>query len=216
MKLRIDVYLHFPEDRLNEVIDLLKKIEKGEEKMSIGYEWDELVGEMTRGGNPQQDSLAVLGAEGAYELLGEMVRRSPQMASLVQNRIAQSRPMIRKQTVDRARDWDFPLGPVSGSSGTTTTITINPQTLFRVEKIMATDTGPQTAGYNTSVTQVIIGNKLQRPATGNGSLTLFFANNALGNGVKWDTCQPALNIAFTISFITTSTFYGVLWGKAAY
>lgn len=182
----------------------------------IGYEWEDIVGEMTRGGNPMQDSLAVLGAQGAYELLGEMVQRSPQMAAFVQNRIAANRPMLRRTPIDRARDWDFPLGPVSGTAGTTTTITVNPQTLFRVEKIMATDVGPQTSGYNTSVTQVIIGNKLQRPATTGGTLTLFFANNALGNGVKWDTCQPALVISFTISFITTSTFYGTLWGKAAY
>lgn len=180
----------------------------------MSMEWDDLVGEMVRGGGG--GDLSVLGADGAYELLGEMVRRSPQMAAFVQQRIANSRPMVRRSTVDKARDWDFPLGPVSGSAGTTTTITIAPQTLFRVEKIMATDIGPQTSGYNTSVTQVIIGNKLQRPATTGGTLTLFFANNALGNGVKWDTCQPALSISFTVSFITTSTFYGTLWGKAAY
>jgi hypothetical protein len=84
-----------------------------------------------------------------------------------------------------------------------------------VEKVMATDIGPNSAGYNTAVTQVIIGNKLQRSATGT-SLTYFFANNTLGNGVKWDTCQPALSIGFTVSFITTSTFYAQLWGKAAY
>ena len=148
-----------------------------------GTTWDDLVGEQVRGGGAD---LSVLGADGAYELLGEMVARSPQMAQFVQQRIAQARPMVRRSTVDKARDWDFPLGPVSGTAGTTTTITIQPQTLFRVEKIMATDIGPQSAGFNTSITQVIIGNKLQRPATSNGALTLFFANNALGNGVKWD------------------------------
>jgi len=182
----------------------------------VGYEFDDLVGEMTRGGNPMQDSLSVLGADGAYQLLGTMMARSPQLNAFVQQKIAQSRPLIRRQPVDRARDWDFPIGPVSGTAGTTTTVTIQPQTLFRVEKIMATDVGPGTAGFNTSITQVIIGNKLQRPATTGGTLTLFFANNALGNGVKWDTCQPALSIAFTVSFINTSTFFGVLWGKAAY
>lgn len=182
----------------------------------MSTEWDDIVGEMTRGGSPQQDSLAVLGAQGAYELLGEMVARSPQMAQFVNAKVASSRPLIRRQQVDKARDWDFPLGPVFGTAGTSTTITIQPQTLFRVEKIMATDVGPASAGYNTSVTQVIIGNKLQRPATTGGTLTLFFANNALGNGVKWDTCQPALSISFQVSFITTSTFYGTLWGKAAY
>jgi hypothetical protein len=192
----------------------------GDENMSnylgAGAEWDDLVGEMTRGGNPMQDTLSVLGAEGAYHLLGEMVQRSPAMAQFVQNKIAASRPLIRRAPVDRARDWDFPIGPVSGSAATTTTITVNPQTLFRVEKIMATDVGALASGYNTSVTQVIIGNKLQRPATTGGTLTLFFANNALGNGVKWDTCQPALTISFTVSFIVQSTFYGTLWGKAAY
>lgn len=181
--------------------------------IGFGTEFEDLVGEMTRGGNPNTDSLSVLGADGAYQLLGEMVQRSPQMAQFVQQRILAAKPMVRRTTVDRARDWDFPLGPVSGTAGTTTTITIQPQTLFRVEKIMATDTGPQTSGYNTGITQVIIGNKLQRPATTGASLTLFFAQNSLGNGVKWDTCQPALSIAFTVSFITTSTFYGTLLGE---
>ena len=185
-------------------------------QIGSGTEWDDLVGEMTRGGNPQTDSLAVLGADGAYELLGQMVSRSPQMAALVNQAAMRGRPMVRRQQVDKARDWDFPLGPISGSSATTSTITIRPQTLFRVEKIMATDVGPLAAGFNTSVTQVIIGNKLQRPSTSGGTLTLFFSQNALGNGVKWDTCQPALDIAFTVSFITQSTFYGTLWGKAAY
>lgn len=152
----------------------------------MSSEWDDIVGEMTRGGNPMTDSLALLGAEGAYQLLGQMAERSPQLAQLIRNQASMGRPTLRRQQVDRARDWDFPLGPISGSASTTSTITIRPQTLFRVEKIMATDVGPLAAGFNTSVTQVIIGNKLQRPATSTGSLTLFFANNALGNGVKWD------------------------------
>ena len=47
---------------------------------------------------------------------------------------------------------------------------------------------------------------MQRPATGDGSLTLFFSNGALGNGIKWDTCQQALSISITISFIAACTF----------
>ena len=156
------------------------------QNIGSGTEWDDLVGEMTRGGNPSQDSLAVLGADGAYELLGQMAARSPQMAAFVNQAAMRGRPLVRRQQVDKARDWDFPLGPISGSAATTSTITIRPQTLFRVEKIMATDVGPLAAGFNTSVTQVIIGNKLQRPSTSGGTLTLFFSQNALGNGVKWD------------------------------
>jgi len=185
-----------------------------------GADYFDLVGEMTRGATPNNDSLAVLGADGAYELLGEMIQRSPQMAQYAnqyaQQRVVSNRPMIRRTTVDKARDWDFPIGPVSGAAGTSTTVVITPQTLFRVEKVMAVDVGPLAAGFNTAISQVIIGNKLQRPATNGAALSLFFSNNTLGNGVKWDTCQPALQIAFTVSFITTSTFYGQLWGKSAY
>ena len=42
----------------------------------------------------------------------------------------------------------------------------------------------------------------------------FFSQAALGNGVKWDTCDKALTISVTVSFIQQCTFYMTVFGKA--
>jgi hypothetical protein len=169
--------------------------------------WTEIVGEQTRGG-----SAALLGVDG-YEVLGEMMQKSAAFNQYMQKRAAASRPVTHRQPLQKARDWDHSFGPVSGAAGTSTTISVAPQCLFRGEKVMATDTA-SPAGTGTRITQVLIGQRLQRPATGGGSLTLFFSNGALGNGIKWDTCQQALSIAVTVSFVSACTFDMTVFGKA--
>jgi hypothetical protein len=177
--------------------------------------WTEIVGEQTRGGTPNIDTLApIIGAApGQYDVLGEMLQKSPAFQGYVAQRAAASRPVTYRQPLQKARDWDLSFGPVSGAAGTTTVITVAPQCLFRGEKVMATDTA-SPAGTGTRITQVLIGQRLQRPATGGGSLTVFFSNGALGNGIKWDTCQQALSIAVTVSFISAVTFDMTVFGKA--
>ncbi len=174
--------------------------------------WSEIdgIGEMVRGGQLS----SVLGAPPAnYDVLGAALAQSPAYQQMLATRAAAGRPIMHKQPLRMARDWDFPLGPVSGSAGTSTTISIQPQAYFRVEKLMATDTA-STAGLGTAITQILVGQRLQRPATGGGTLSLFYANTALGNGIRWDTCQPAFSISLTISFVSQCTFYGNLFGKA--
>lgn len=177
-------------------------------EMVIGDDgWTEIVGEQTRGGQGP-----VLGGD-AYELLGELIQKSPAFQQLAAKRAAMSRPMTHKTPLQKARDWQIDFGPVSGSASTTTIITRNPQCLFRGEKVMATDTG-STAGLGTSISTILIGQRLQRPAGDGSTLTLFFSQQALGNGVKWDTCDKALTISVTVSFIQQCTFYMTVFGKA--
>ncbi len=176
--------------------------------------WTEIVGEQTRGGSAHGDSLQpVMGADGGYDIMGELLQKSPAFNQYMAKRAAMSRPVTHKQPLQKARDWDLSFGPVSGAAGTTTVITVAPQCLFRGEKVMATDSG-SPAGSGTRITQVLIGQRLQRPATGGGSLTAFFASGALGNGIKWDTCQQALSIAVTVSFVQSCTFDMSVFGKA--
>ena len=177
--------------------------------------WTEIVGEQTRGGSAHGDSLMPVMGDG-YDVLGaanELLAKSPSFTQYMAKRAAMSRPVTHRQPLQKARDWDLSFGPVSGAAGTTTIITVAPQCLFRGEKVMATDSG-SPAGYGTRITQVLIGQRLQRPATGGGSLTAFFAQTALGNGIKWDTCQQALSIAITVSFIQACTFDATVFGKA--
>ena len=177
--------------------------------------WTEIVGEQYRGGGGTTNSLSpVLGGIDAYQILGELMQQSPAFAQYAQKRAAASRPMTHKVPLQKVRDWQLDFGPVSGSAATTTTITVAPQCLFRGEKVMATDIGPNGAGFNTRVQNILIGQKLQRPTGTGGTLTAFFANNALGNGIKWDTCEKALSISITISFILQSTFEMTVFGKA--
>lgn len=108
------------------------------------------------------------------------------------------------------RQFDFPIGPVQGAAGTTQTITISPQMRFRVEKVMAVDDPPGSV----LLMQFLVGQQLQRPNVGGGSLAAFFGPFALANGVCWGTCEPALKIAITVSFVQDATFYGSLFGTA--
>ncbi|HUK34399.1 MAG TPA: hypothetical protein VLV86_10830 [Vicinamibacterales bacterium] len=178
--------------------------------------WSEIdgIGEMVRGGGGvATDTLAIAGPPGNYDVLGAALAQSPAFQQMLAKRAAAGRPVMHKQPLRMARDWDVPLGPVSGAAGTTTTISFQPQAYFRVEKMMATDTAT-TAGTGTAITQILVGQRLQRPATSGGTLSLFYSNNSLGNGLRWDTCQPAFSISLTISFVSQCTFYGNLFGKA--
>jgi hypothetical protein len=174
----------------------------------------DLVGEQARGGSAPFNSLSPVLGDG-YDVMGlvEQLQRSPSFNQYAAKRAAASRPVTHRQPLQRARDWDLSFGPVSGAAGTTTVITVAPQCLYRGEKMMATDTG-SPVGTGTRVTQVLIGQRLQRPATGGGTLTLFFSQQALGNGIKWDTCQQALSISITVSFVQACTFDGTVFGKA--
>jgi hypothetical protein len=169
-------------------------------------EWTEIVGEQLRGGS-------TVAGDHAAEILGELVKRSPAFAAYASKRLAASRPMLAKTPLNKARDWQIDFGPVFGAAGTTTTITQNPQVLFRGEKVMATDTGT-TVGAGTRIQAIFVGQKSQRPANAGSTLTAFFANNALGNGIKWDTCEKALSISITVQFVQSCTFDMTVFGKA--
>lgn len=121
--------------------------------------------------------------------------------------------MTWRQPLQGARDWDLSLGPAFGVAGSTTVITVSPQCLFRVEKVMAYDTG-NPPGTATRIMQFLVGNQLQRPSASGSSLALFFGVATLGNGMRWDTCQRGLTISVTVSFVQAATFEMSLFGKA--
>ena len=171
----------------------------------------DMLGEQTRGGG--QISLS---GDQAVELLGEMAAKSPALNNYLQQRVANASVALRQRPINRWRDWYVTFGPVSGTASTITTVTKSPQVHFRGEKVMATDDGgSKSAGYNTRVGVIQIGQQNQSPVGSDSTLTYFFANGSLGNGVKWDTCEKALSISVTVSFVTTSTFEMTVFGKAA-
>ena len=175
--------------------------------------WTEIVGEQLRGGS----TVAGLSPKDAYDVLGEAINKSPAFAAYVAKRAAASRPVLHKTPFNKARDWqiDFPTNGFGafGLTGTQCTMTATPQVHFRGEKVMATDTG-STAGMGTMVSQLFVGQEAQRPSNQGATLTAFFAQNALGNGIKWDTCQRALTIALTVLYLQDCTFFCTVFGKS--
>lgn len=167
---------------------------------------DQIVGEQNRGG-------AVLGIEQAYTILGELVQKSPQLAKLVQQRIANAQPVIRKVAPTKWRDWQIDFPSTYGTAGSATTIVVNPQVLFEGQRLMATDSYT-SAGYGTRIGTILVGQANQRPANSGSTLTAFFANNSIGTGIKWDTCQIGNQISMNVSFTQSCTFDCSVFGRA--
>jgi hypothetical protein len=171
--------------------------------------YEEILGEQNRGG--QQ---LVGDGDAAYEILGELMKKSPAFAAYAQKRMAANRPVLRKTAPTKWRDWQIDFGPVSGTAGLVTTITVNPQVLFEGQRVMATD-DYTTPGYGTRIRLIQVGQENQRPnAAGRGTLTAFFANNAIGTGIKWDTCQIGNTISVDVEFVHDCTFDMTVFGRA--
>ncbi len=111
-------------------------------------------------------------------------------------------------------DWQIDFGPAFGLAGTSMVLTATPQTDFRGEKVMATDSSPNP-GRGTRVAQLLVGNKPQRPLSNGSTLAQFFGPEALGNGVRWDVCPKGLTISITIDFVDSCTVDISVFGKAS-
>ena len=166
---------------------------------------------------PEPGEQVVVGDHGDEDdLVGaqQMLRKAPPFAEYEAKRAAGNTPVLRYDEVPaRLRQWTLDFGPVSAPAGFSTTITISPQCLFRGEKIIATDTAA-VAGTGTRITTVAVGARIQRPLGNAGSLSLFFSQTALANGITFDTAKPWSRIAVTVSFVTACTFDMTVFGTA--
>lgn len=181
----------------------------------VGYD-EIVVGEQNRGGaggDYHRDSMVGMSPEDAYTVLGELAAKSPQLNALLQRRVANNRPMIRKIAPNRWRDWQVDFPSTYGTAASSTTITVNPQVLFEGQRIMATDSFT-TAGYGTRIGAILVGQQNQRPTNAGSTLTGFFANNSIGTGIKWDTCQIGNQISMSVSFTQNCTFDCTVFGRA--
>jgi hypothetical protein len=147
----------------------------------------------------------------AFVMLDEMLQKSPAFQQYVANRAAAMKPIVSRRPAQRARDWDLSFGPVFGRAGTITTMSVQPRCFFRGEKIIAIDSS-ERPGYGTRIMNIFVGQQRQQLPT--EFLTSNLSSESLRNGAKLDTCNPALSIAATISFIESCTFSMSIFGKA--
>lgn len=171
-------------------------------------DWTEIVGELIRGGGAD-----AMGGPSAAEVLGEVFRGNPAAKAAFAARFSKSRPMVANVAPNKARAWMMPF-TVYGTIGQSVNVTATPQCLFRAEKLVVNEIGSSTNGFGTTITQALVGQKNQLPTTTGGISSTAFLQNSLGNGIQWDTCQPALTITFQVSFLQTCTWQATLFGRA--
>lgn len=100
-------------------------------------------------------------------------------------------------------------------AGTTITVQVQPQVLFRGCKLMAIDDSDEP-GKSTAVAGCFVGNRLVMQAFGRSIPTSEFAYDQCNNEMLWPTCDPALYITFQISATKDCTWYAVLFGEAVF
>lgn len=131
-------------------------------------------------------------------------------------RIEEHVPVLahKPKSEPKFRDWQIDSGQVFGPANGETVITLKPQCRFRCEKIMATDDS-SNPGTGTRILSVTVGNKVQKVgAGGRGSLTQFFSQTALGNGIRFDTASPWASIQIRVLFTQQCNFEITLFGTA--
>lgn len=183
---------------------------RDDDALTNAGDWTEIVGELIRGGRDE-----VTGSDyDVAQVLGALAKSNPAaFSAAIQGRVAKSRPVVHNVAPVKARDWAMPF-TVYGTIGQSVTTTATPQCLFRAEKLVVNEIGSSTNGNGTTITSMLVGQKNQLPTTTGGISSSAFLQNSLGNGIKFDTCQPALTISFTVSFLQTCTWQGTLFGKA--
>ena len=112
------------------------------------------------------------------------------------------------------RDNQLNFGPVDGVKGEVKIVQVAPECYFRGEKLVATDDA-KSPGLGTRVTMICVGTRLQMPIGTGGTLTLFFSPQALGNGMRWDICNPGRPISMNVEFLEDCRFQATIFGTAA-
>ena len=182
--------------------------------------WLDFVGEATRGGQAGGQQLA--GDAEAYALLGMAVaEKNPAALAIAQRRIAQNRVLVRHKPMDESFDYNVDFGPVTGTYqatvGSVSTLSFIPQRHFQALKSMAVDTTQLgtngEGGYGTSITNIFMGADFQKVANTGGTLTAFYAQSALGNGIKYRVCKAGLTMSVTVQWLAASTFFMSMFGR---
>lgn len=99
----------------------------------------------------------------------------------------------KPQLPPRTREWCIGLGPIVVPPGEVVTLQVQPQILFRSEKIVAT--GEIDDVY---IQGAFVGQRSQLPTFQHPIALSAFKPEAVGNGMKFDTCDPALFITFQL------------------
>lgn len=151
--------------------------------------------------------------EDEYEYVGEddeilgAVRRSRPGRAMQMFRAPQraSRPVLRaeEEAPAKLRTW-IGLGRVvfTAGSGTTLSITVEPQRSFRIERlVIARRDAGTVGGLSTTLDTLMVGELNQSPSVERGAPTEMFSPDAASAAIDCDVAKPGQKITatFTIS-----------------
>ena len=124
------------------------------------------------------------------------------------------------EIVGVSRDWQVSFS-AQGKAGETQSVAVDPQMRFRGRKLVITDILPEAARppceakrpMASQLMQLRIGRRNQFPTTASGILSVVFASDAYGNGIRFDTCRLGEEMWFEIHFLRDCAVHGTLFGQ---
>ena len=124
--------------------------------------------------------------------------------------IQNANPRNSNGVIKRTRSFDFDSGLIEGLENDILTLVFRPGIVFRVEKIMATDT---FNGQETIIENCTVGTEPQLGFTMSARRSSSFGLFNLDSGLRFDAVTEDKAIAFRIRFLKACTFYMILVGK---
>jgi hypothetical protein len=103
---------------------------------------------------------------------------------------------------------------LSGKAGETLNVQIAPESMFKGDKLVATDTS-RLPGYGTELVEAHVGNLPQFYMINDdcGIPTIALHEDAEDNLIGWDLCGPKMYITLKIKFLEDCTWTGELHGE---
>ena len=152
---------------------------------------------------------------GALELLGlttssPAIKGSTAFQTALAQRMAARAPITKHVPPTKKRRWPVGFIGSGGPASGTVNIQVQPQCLFRGEKLICSESTPG----GSAIVGIFVGNLPQLPTLQNTIATSAFASGALDNEMLFDTCGPAMFITFQVQFSSSCTFTAALWGHA--
>ena len=135
-----------------------------------------------------------------------LLGKSPAFARYVAARAAASNAF--KVPLTKTQNYQISFGPITIPPYSSMILTQMPQCLFRGDKIVCTG---DTAAV--VINSLFVGQRSQFPQNTRAIPFSVFGSNALGSGIKLDTCEVGLSISISVENISAKP---VKWGASIF
>ncbi len=177
---------------------------------SLGFELTEILGDNFVEGD-DDESGAFVGADlGAFLKKSNKAKQQAAMRALMQKRV-DAGALLRGVAPRNAREYALGLGSTSVSGNSSANINVQPQVIFRPERIVV----PSNLAVDFLITDLKVGKNSQLVSTG-AIPAVVFTETAFGVRLKMDTCQISMFVTVSITNQNPAArnFQGAIIGPA--